>query len=63
MLGHPHVLQLLLTAGACTEHTTDDGLTALQLAAYHKHVDGLKLLVQAGADLEASADGKTALLA
>lgn len=46
----PHIVEALLVAGADVHAATDDGSTALHIAAQHNSVDSCALLVSHGAD-------------
>lgn len=55
-------LAALLDKGAPPNLTNEKGDTLLILAAYHQHVDTVRLLLQRGADMDRSNDnGQTAL--
>ena len=57
-------VQLLLEAGACINSTSEDKCTALQAASGTRNIDLIKILIGAGADVNAPAGperGRTAL--
>jgi len=55
-------MQILLAHGANVDAISDDGYTALSIAARRNHVEILELLLTAGADTELkTARGRTAL--
>lgn len=60
--GHTAAARLLVAAGADARRAGEGGVTALHLAAFLDRADLVRPLVEAGADLEARADGDTPLL-
>ena len=59
----PHIVTLLIAAGADVDKTRVDGCTPLHAAAVKGHADVADLLIAAGANVNAtSSNGKTALL-
>ena len=62
MVNNTEVLRTLLDAGAKVNVTSNDGVTALMLAADEGHVNNVQLLIKASADINArDKSGKTAL--
>ncbi len=61
--GHASTLRLLLSLGAsANEPAPHDGFTPLHLAVQERRVEAIKILIEAGADLEArDRNGKTPL--
>eukprot|EP00054_Salpingoeca_dolichothecata_P010887 m.60490 g.60490 ORF g.60490 m.60490 type:complete len:793 (-) comp19191_c2_seq3:30-2408(-) len=53
MMGHAHIVKLLLEEGANTEATGINGATALQVAASMGHVEVLEVLLKHGANPDA----------
>lgn len=56
-MGHPHVARILLNRGGRPSLACDDGCTALHYSAQQGHFAITKMLVEAGADLEAKTRG------
>lgn len=61
--GHASTLRLLLSLGAsANEPAQNDGFTPLHLAVQERRIEAIKILIEAGADLEAKDhNGKTPL--
>lgn len=58
---HPSVVRLLLDKGASLEIALEDGFNALHLAIQEGHLAVTNVLVEAGADLQATAGGHSPL--
>ena len=51
--GHGSIVTVLVAAGAKVNQPSECGMTALHLAVWHRHVDAIKALLQAKADVHA----------
>lgn len=51
--GHGSIVTVLVAAGAKVNQPSECGMTALHLAVWHRHMDAIKALLQAKADVHA----------
>ncbi len=61
--GYKGLLELLIDKGANIDHRDNNDWTALKLALQNKHIETVKILINAGADTNDKEDGWPLILA
>lgn len=54
LLGHSHIVTMLIGAGATVDSRTENKVTPLMMACYHCNIDTVLVLLKAGADMNAA---------